>query len=88
MRDFNPDDLRTVGDIGKELGYSNPKIQRIVADLTPVLAIGNGRIAFYDKRDIIEVLFEENKRLLDFMGYLSPKQSYDIVTKSDAPASE
>lgn len=88
MSEFDPDNLRTVGDLTQELGYSNPKINRLVADLKPVLSVGKGRIAFYDKRDIIKVLFEENRRLLDFMGYLSPDESYDISIESDASASE
>jgi len=39
---------------------------------------------FYNKADVVKALFAKHEVMLRFMGYLSPEQSYDIVTEQDA----
>lgn len=84
MSNINTDDLRTLGDLSRELGWSRPKVLRIVEGVTPAIETGNGRVVFYDKKDVVRSLFEEHKVMLEFMGYLSPDESYDVVTEPDA----
>ncbi|ATW62513.1 hypothetical protein HWB39_gp23 [Streptomyces phage WRightOn] len=88
MTNINTEDLRTIGDLSRELKYSSPKIRNIVAGIKPAIEAGNGRVVFYNKKDVVDALFERNKTLLQFMGYLSPEQSYDITVSPDAEASE
>lgn len=85
---FESDDLRTIGDLARELNYSYGKAQGVVKDMEPALSAGNGRLLFYSKSAVVQVLFERHKDMLTFMGYLSPEQSYDMVTQPDADASD
>lgn len=84
MANVNPDDLMTIGDINDELGYSAARINTLMRDTVPTLAIANGRIKFYTRDQVKLALFEANKAMLTFMGYLSPELSYDVVTEKDA----
>jgi hypothetical protein len=87
MTNINTDDLRTVGDLSRELGWSGPKVRTIVEGVKPAIEAGNGRVVFYNKSDVVSALFEKHKVMLQFMGYLSPEQSYDITVTPDAQAS-
>ncbi len=84
MANINTEDLRTVGDLSRELGWSQPKIRSIVDDIKPAIEAGNGRVVFYNKSDVVSALFEKHKVMLDFMGYLSPEQSYDVTVQPEA----
>jgi len=84
MSSINTEDLRTVGDLSRELGFSQPKVRTLVEGITPAISAGNGRVVFYNKADVVKALFTKHEVMLRFMGYLSPEQSYDIVTDQDA----
>jgi len=84
MANIDTDDLRTVGDLSRELGWSQPKVRGIVDGIKPAIEAGNGRVVFYSKADVVSALFEKHRVMLDFMGYLSPEKSYDVVTEPDA----
>lgn len=81
---FESDDIRTIGDLTRELNYSYSKVQGVVKDLDVALSAGNGRVLFYSKKDVVKELFRRHEDMLKFMGYLSPEQSYDVVTEPDA----
>ena len=84
MTEINPDDLLTVGEINTELGYSAARINTLMRDTEPTLALANGRIKLWTRLQVKEALFEANKTVFEFMGYLSPSESYDVVTEPDA----
>lgn len=84
MVTVNPDDLMTIGDINAELGYSAARINTLMRDTEPALAIANGRIKFYTRDQVKQALFEANKSVFEFIGYVSPDKSYDVVTEKDA----
>lgn len=84
MSSINTEDLRTIGDLSRELGFSQPKVRALVEGVEPAISAGNGRVVFYNKADVVKALFNKHEVMLKFMGYLSPEQSYDIVTEQDA----
>lgn len=65
----------TVAQLVEELGVSTPTARGMVEELTVVVTIN--RTHFYDREDVKDVLRQRNDKLLDFLGALSPEDSYD-----------
>ena len=84
MSEINPDDLMTVGEICEALGYSAARVNTLMRDTGPTLALANGRIKLWTRLQVKEALYEANKTVFEFVGYLSPSESYDVVTEPDA----
>lgn len=82
MAVIDTEQVVTVSDLVTELGVSIPTARGIVADLTEVATIN--RTHFYDRGDVKRELYERNRQLLDFLGYLSLSESYDVTVSTDA----
>lgn len=65
----------TVAQLVEELGVSIPTARGMVEELAVVVTIN--RTHFYDREDVKDVLRQRNDKLLDFLGVLSPEDSYD-----------
>ena len=65
----------TVAQLVEELGVSIPTARGMVEELAVVVTIN--RTHFYDREDVKGVLRQRNDKLLDFLGVLSPEDSYD-----------
>lgn len=72
----------TVSDMVTELGVSVPTARGIVAELESVATIN--RTHFYSREDVKKELYVRNEQLLNFMGYLSLSESYDVTVSTDA----
>lgn len=71
------------GDVARALNTTHARAKGALAGLEPDLVVGNGRIVLFEEDSIKVHLFESNKDLITFLGYLSPDQSYDVVTPPD-----
>jgi hypothetical protein len=80
--------ILTPTEVGEQLDWSYARVRTLLADVEPALSTAGGRFRFYSKESVVEALYAHNEKILKFMGFLPPAESYDIVTKSDAPASE
>lgn len=81
---MNSENLVTVGDIARSLGWSQPKVRSALSGLTPDIQAGNGRVVLYDLSRVKREIYDQNRDILDFLGYLSPEQSYDATVQVDA----
>jgi hypothetical protein len=78
------ENLVTVGDISRSLGWSQPKVRGALSGLTPDISAGNGRVVLYDITKVKQEIYNQNRDILDFLGYLSPAESYDVTVEVDA----
>lgn len=78
----------TVAQLVEELGVSIPTARGMVEELAVVVTIN--RTHFYDREDVKDVLRQRNDKLLDFLGVLSPEDSYDgnVIASMEASLNE
>ena len=81
---MNAENLVTVGDVSRSLGWSQPKVRSALSGIEPDIQAGNGRVVLYDINKVKQEIYNQNRDILDFLGYLSPDQSYDVSVEVDA----
>lgn len=88
MAVIDTDRVVTVTQLTEELSVSIPTARNLVDGLTVIATIN--RTSFYDREDVKAVLRERHDNLLQFLGVLSPEDSYDgnIVASMEASVNE
>jgi hypothetical protein len=88
MAVIDTDRVVTVAQLVDELRISVPTARGLVEGLGVIATIN--RTSFYDREDVKAVLRERHDNLLQFLGVLSPEDSYDgnVIASMEASLDE
>lgn len=82
-------DYMSYGDVARELDTTLARAKGLLKGLEPSLRAGNGRVVLFDRQAVREALYASHKDVIQFIGYLSPNESYDVTVSVDTvPAAE
>lgn len=77
------------GDVARALDVTLARAKGKMEGLEPDLLAANGRVRLFLESSVKKHLFEQNKVLITFLGYLSLEESYDVSVQKgqlDAPS--
>ena len=82
-------DYMSYGDVARALNTTLARARGLRKGLEPSLTVGTGRVVLFDRQAVREALYASHKDVIQFIGYLSPGESYDVAVSIDTvPAGE
>lgn len=79
-------DYMSYGDVARALNTTLARAKGLLKGLEPSLTVGNGRVVLFDRQAVREALYASHRDVIEFIGYLSPDESYDVTVSVDTVA--
>lgn len=81
-------DYMSYGDVARALNTTLARAKGLLKGLDASLTVGNGRVVLFDRAEVRKHLYEAHRDVIQFIGYLSPSESYDVSVVVDTETSE